>query len=203
MPRGKRKHPSKKKQQIVQTAAALFARHGFRRVTVEEICRTAGASKMTFYKYFPNKLELLRYIWNEMIEAGYEKLYELDARDIPFREKMQAIIDYKIELGSKMSREYIDELLGGAPEIQNLWKEIQAKSYGLFADFVTKAQRRGDIRKMRLEFFMAVLNKLHELVQDEQLRSIYPDHSDFIREVNNLFFFGILPPGSQEDSHNA
>ena len=49
---------SKKLQQITQTAYDLFWRHGIKRVTIEEICRTSGVSKMTFYKYFDNKNDL-------------------------------------------------------------------------------------------------------------------------------------------------
>ena len=51
-----------KYQQIVETATDLFMRFGVKRVTVEEICRTAQISKMTFYKYFNNKIELAEYI---------------------------------------------------------------------------------------------------------------------------------------------
>ena len=58
----KRKRGSKKKLQIVETAKDLFMRYGIRRVTIDEICRTAGASKMTFYKYFSNKIALLKEI---------------------------------------------------------------------------------------------------------------------------------------------
>jgi AcrR family transcriptional regulator len=184
---------SKKKEQIVQTGSTLFMKFGFKRITVEEICRKAGVSKMTFYKYFPNKMALLKNIWNGMVDAGYQKLYEIDAMEIPFPDKMQRMIEYKIELGSQMNREFLDEMLGTVPEMKDFWDEIQAKSYRLFMDFVTRAQERGDIRKMRPEFFLAVLNKLHELVQDQNLRNIYPDYSEFIREVNSFFFFGILP----------
>jgi hypothetical protein len=36
-------------------------------VSVEELCREAGASKMTFYKYFANKAELIRdESWNKV-----------------------------------------------------------------------------------------------------------------------------------------
>jgi len=36
-------------------------------VSVEELCREAGASKMTFYKYFANKAELFRdESWNKV-----------------------------------------------------------------------------------------------------------------------------------------
>ena len=40
-------------------AETLFVRYGFERTTVEEICRTVGSSKRTFYDLFRNKLDLL------------------------------------------------------------------------------------------------------------------------------------------------
>jgi AcrR family transcriptional regulator len=199
MPNTPQRRISKKREQIVQTASTLFMKFGFRRITVEEICRKAGTSKMTFYKYFPNKMELLKSIWNRMVDAGYKKLYEIDAMDMPFPEKMQKMIEYKIELGSQLNREFLDELLGTVPEIKDFWDQIQAKNCRLFMDFVTRAQGKGDIRKMRPEFFLAVLNKLHELILDENLRNMYPDYSEFIREVNSFFFFGILPVQDQEN----
>jgi len=199
MPKTPQRRISKKKEQIMQTASTLFMKFGFRRITVEEICRTAGVSKMTFYKYFPNKMALLKNIWNGMVEAGYKKLYQIDAMNMPFPEKMQRMIEYKIELGSKMNREFLDEILGAVPEMKVFGDEIQAKSNRLFMDFVTRAQERGDIRKMRPEFFLAVLNKLHELILDQNLRNIYPNYSEFIREVNSFFFFGILPAQHQEN----
>ena len=53
---------SQKRDQLLQTGEALFIKHGMRRVTVEEICRQAGVSKPTFYKYFQNKAALARAI---------------------------------------------------------------------------------------------------------------------------------------------
>ena len=65
---------SRKETQIVETAEDLFTNHGIRRVTVEEIWRRAGVSKMTFYKYFANKIELVRHLWNAWIDEAYERL---------------------------------------------------------------------------------------------------------------------------------
>jgi AcrR family transcriptional regulator len=41
---------------ILAAGRDLFWKHGFKRVTIEEVCREAGASKMTFYKFFENKI---------------------------------------------------------------------------------------------------------------------------------------------------
>ncbi|NQV51449.1 MAG: helix-turn-helix transcriptional regulator, partial [Candidatus Marinimicrobia bacterium] len=43
-----------KEGDILRTAEKLFMQFGYNRVTVEEICREAKVSKVTFYKYFSN-----------------------------------------------------------------------------------------------------------------------------------------------------
>ena len=43
---------------IFKTAKDLFWKYGIKRVSIEEICKEAKVSKMTFYKFFPNKIEL-------------------------------------------------------------------------------------------------------------------------------------------------
>jgi AcrR family transcriptional regulator len=54
----------KKRIQITETAIRLFSQFGTKRVTIEEICRTAGVSKVTFYKHFKNKaLNIISVFW--------------------------------------------------------------------------------------------------------------------------------------------
>jgi len=189
---------SKKKGQIVEAATALFTRFGARRVTVEEICRKAGASKMTFYKYFPNKMELLKYIWNSWIDEGFGKLEEIDAMDIPFLEKLQKLIEYKMESLSKMSPEFIDEFITTDPEMKEFVDQMRTKSISRFMEYVSDAQEKGNMRQMRPELFLALIEKLKEIVQDEHLRKVYPNDVEFIREIHNFLFFGVLPMERRE-----
>jgi AcrR family transcriptional regulator len=190
---------SKKKDRIIETATELFTRHGIRRITVEEICREAGASKMTFYKYFDNKIELLRHIWQNWFEEGYGKLEEIDTMEIPFKEKMRLLIGYKMELIERMSPEFISELLHAAPELAEFIQEMRDKNISLFMEFVKRAQARGDMRRMHPELFMTAMNKMQEVLSDEGLAKVYPDRLELIREVHSFLFFGILPaPGGQE-----
>jgi len=48
-----------KARQFYLAAEPLLLRYGFRKTTVEEICRAAGASKRTFYELFRDKADLL------------------------------------------------------------------------------------------------------------------------------------------------
>ena len=44
-----------KYNQILTKGKELFWKYGIKRVAIEEICKQAHVSKMTFYKYFKNK----------------------------------------------------------------------------------------------------------------------------------------------------
>jgi AcrR family transcriptional regulator len=182
-----------KKDAIIAASAHLFNRFGLRRVTVEEICRKAGTSKMTFYKHFSNKIDVFKYIWNDLIDQAYKKVDEIDAMSIPFDEKLHLIFQYKMGLMSQMSPELLEDLLGGDPEILSFMSDIRKRSFALFLEFAERAQERGDMRKMRPELFMAALEKMAELAQDSGLRASYADNMDLARDLNGLFFYGLLP----------
>jgi AcrR family transcriptional regulator len=193
MKSSRRTKGSKKLNRIIETATDLFTEHGIKRVTIEEICRTAGASKMTFYKYFDNKIDLLRRIWERWFDEGYRALDEIDAMDIPFAEKMQRLIEWKMNLVSSLSPAFLDDVIHTSPELASFIEEMKAKNLARFMTFVEKAQERGDMRRMRPEFFLSVMNKMQEIIYDDRLAHSYSDRLEMIRDVHNFLFFGILP----------
>ena len=175
---------SKKRKQIIETAKGLFMRYGIKRVTIEEICKKAGASKMTFYKYFPNKIELVKHIWRNLQEEGFNKLDEIDAMDIALPEKIQLMFDWKQEFVSNISNEFIEEILPINIDVEEYRKR--------FVQFIVDAQKRGEVRsEIHPEFFIAVLDKLYELAHDEELTQRYPSFLEFNREIKDFFWFGI------------
>jgi AcrR family transcriptional regulator len=61
----------------------------------KKICREAGASKMTFYKYFANKTDLVRQIKDAWMEDAFLRFDEIKALDLPFPEKIQIMTQWK------------------------------------------------------------------------------------------------------------
>ncbi|MGD8777545.1 MAG: TetR/AcrR family transcriptional regulator [Ignavibacteria bacterium] len=184
----------KKKLDILNTAEDLFTRFGFKRITVEEICQKSNVSKMTFYKYFQNKNELIKAWLNKLIDDGYERLDEVNKQNIPFTEKIKFILNMKKEYTDKMSNEFLEEYLENTEPGMNEWMgEVYKKSMDKFLKFMKEAQEAGDIRKnMKPEFFLFVANKLMELPQDPELQKLYPNYTDLVLEINNFLFYGLL-----------
>ena len=78
-----------KKEQIENKAKELFWKHGFKKVTIDEICKKANVSRKTFYTFYENKTALVLFILNETIENMKTENMKVFASDIPFGEKMK------------------------------------------------------------------------------------------------------------------
>ncbi|MBT4485130.1 MAG: TetR/AcrR family transcriptional regulator [Candidatus Latescibacteria bacterium] len=184
---------SKKLNQIVETSEYLFKRFGIKRVTVEEICRKANVSKMTFYKYFPNKIELVKHLFNNWFDEGYSKLAKINAMNVSIAEKLRLMIEWKMGFLSEMSPEFIEEFVHVDSELMGFMQEYMQRSYKRFMEYFIGWQKNGDIRPgIRPELFIAVLDKLQELFGDDNLRKHYHDHIEFAHELHKLFFYGIV-----------
>ena len=48
-----------KRQILIDTATRLFSQDGYHAVGIDRILAEAGVAKMTLYKYFPSKKELV------------------------------------------------------------------------------------------------------------------------------------------------
>jgi AcrR family transcriptional regulator len=195
-------HVSKKAQMIVATAETLFQKHGFKRVTIEEICATASVSKMTFYKYFPNKDELFKYIINKWYDESQRLMHELNMMDIPFAEKIRRIMRLKEEFIFKQGEELMADYMNPGPQFNAFFKEFYAKGIQLFIEFIRSAQEKGEVRKeIRPEFLIVMLNKLIEAGKDPELIALYPGMKEFSLEFNNFLYYGILPHADLEQQH--
>jgi len=69
--------PVPPRQRILKAADELFYRHGIRAVGVDAIAEAAGTNKMTLYRHFPSKDDLVAEYLREKakrVEASWERL---------------------------------------------------------------------------------------------------------------------------------
>jgi len=182
-----------KQQDILTTAKTLFWKYGIKRVTVEEICKEAGVSKMTFYKFYPNKTELAKAILDVLISSTIEKFKNIIGSEIPFSKKLELIFLMKLEGMDNFSMEFINDIYTN-PEtgLKGFMEEKQQKSMQLVVDFYKNAQIEGNIRKeIKIDFLLAFSNQIVEMMKNEQLMVQYAQPQDFIIEAMNVLFYGI------------
>ena len=175
----------KKKKQIIHAAETLFNRYGSKRVTVEEICRQARVSKMTFYKHFANKVTLVRHIRDVYVEEGFQRFDDINALDIPFAQKIDHMTRWKVEFGTRINAEFIREMVS----IDTVVEDVKAR----FLENLADARKKGEIREdIDPEFLWMVTEKLSELVKDGTWKEVFTDFSQYQYQARTLIFYGLL-----------
>lgn len=186
---------NKKYQQVLKTGKDLFWKFGIKRVTIEEICTVADVSKMTFYKFFTNKTELVKHIIDHTFEEAMISYNKIMQADKIYKDKITDLVLLKLDATNDISHEFIsdyyalmDKELAGYLQIK-----VQENIEIMLGD-LKEAQKKGEIRKdIKPEFINYFLNHLAVMGNDPHLNSLYPDAQEMIMELMNFFFYGIMP----------
>ena len=73
-------------------ARRLFARHGFRATSIDEIARAAGVSRTTFFRYFPSKEAVVFASQERTVEEFARALAERPAGENALRAFEEAVV---------------------------------------------------------------------------------------------------------------
>ena len=183
-----------KQEQLIQAARSLFFKHGLKRVTIEEICRTADVSKVTFYKKFRDKTELVRAVLNQIATdrlAGFTSAMNLEA---PFPERMRRLVEMRLAQADEVNRDFLREIYVHAPpELHEFIHQKTREALATAMDYYIQAQKDGAIRAdVKPEFISWFLNHVVDMMGDERLVAQYDSSRELAAEVINFFLYGIL-----------
>ena len=79
------------RNEIIRTAAKMFASKGYHATTIDEIAKEFGITKPSIYYYIKSKGEILREIISGMMEP-LEKVAKVGRADRPAKERLETII---------------------------------------------------------------------------------------------------------------
>jgi TetR/AcrR family transcriptional regulator, fatty acid metabolism regulator protein len=144
---------AEKRQVILDAAVRVFARQGFHTCRVSDIADEAGVAYGLVYHYFSSKDQILDTLFTERWRVLLSVIAEIDAQDIPAREKLRAIAAFIIDSyrhDPELMKVIIVEVTRAAntfgrthlPEIREAYAGIAtivrgAQEEGVFTDTVT------------------------------------------------------------------
>ncbi len=99
------------KRRIITIAWRKFNENGFRKTTIEDICRDLAISKKTFYNYFPNKEALVTEIITELIGDYRSDVLESLAYKQSVEKVLEKYFDLVLEgFVKKISPRFVNDL---------------------------------------------------------------------------------------------
>ena len=185
---------NKKCQAILKTGKDLFWRHGVKRVSIQEVCKEAKTSKMTFYKFFDNKLDLVKTILDLLFDESIKEYQAIMAEEIPFVEKVEKTLLAKSRNSQDISQEFIRDIyknsdLGVLEYVHTKSEEMT----NMVLDDYEQAQKDGHVRPdIKREFMRYQLLKMREMGLDEKLLAFYENTQELTMELTKFFFYGLL-----------
>lgn len=184
------KLPSKKGQ-LLNSATVLFCSHGFRRITIDEICRTAQVSKMTFYKYFKNKVDIAKQVLDHIYEQGKVHYYDMLKQNIPFSLKIEKILLISRSQTQAIGQSFFEDLMNTDLPLNAHFNKKQDEIKQMTINFCRDSQKNGYIRNdIDIDVMMFMLNVQHEQVNHPDFIKAVPKVEDRCSILASLFFYG-------------
>ena len=138
-----------KRRLILDAAVCVFARQGFHTCRVSDIADEAGVAYGLVYHYFQSKDEVLDTLFLERWEVMLTAIREIDARDIPAREKLRGIAGFIVDSyrhDPDLMKVIIVEVTRAANSFGQAHLGNITEAYRLIGGIVAKAQEAGEFR---------------------------------------------------------
>ena len=102
---------NQKRQNILNSAMALFKDKGFHNTKVEDIALSAGVGKGTLYEYFENKQDVFDEACIEYVDVIIESIKYISNMDDTFKNKLLILFNGKLKMESEFADMTIDNIL--------------------------------------------------------------------------------------------
>lgn len=153
-----------KKEQVITVARDLFHKHGFKKVSMDEIAKYSGVTKKTIYSYFKSKEELLKYFIDEELQRMKKIIDEEEAKGQDFFETANNAICKLLKY--RKERDFLSviaeeaEWLKNPTVVENL-KLIDNQIEEYIKTKLEKAKNNGDIYYEDLDITAFLVYKMY------------------------------------------
>ena len=150
---------AERRRQILDAAVAVFARQGFNQCRVSDIADEAGVAYGLVYHYFRSKDEVLDTLFLERWDVLLAAIREVDAQDIPARDKLGAIAGFIVDSyrhDPDLMKVIIVEVTRAANSFGQTHLAKIREAYALIAAIVERAQAEGRFKDTVTPAFAAM-----------------------------------------------
>lgn len=108
------------RRRILDAALDVFADHGYRGATLDQIAEAAGLSKPNILYYFSGKEDIHVTLLSQLMETWLDPLVEMDSAGDPMTELL-GYVQRKLDMARELPREsrlFANEILQGAPRME-------------------------------------------------------------------------------------
>ncbi|AOY78138.1 TetR/AcrR family transcriptional regulator [Clostridium formicaceticum] len=183
-----------KYNRLMEKAEELFAKLGYKAVSMDEIAEAAGISKMTIYKHFSSKEALFMEVVLSMMQKG-TALIEEEMGKIPGTlEKIDFLMSYNMEASKNYSLAFYKDVMSIPYVTEKLLEEKYRISRIMFERIIKEGVEKGEIREVNVSFIVDMLIMMVETFGEKYFNKI--NTKEEIEGITSAFYdflkYGLL-----------
>lgn len=138
----KQKKQAYVQDEILSSAAALFAEKGFRAITITDVAASLGYTKSVVYYYFKNKNEILWQIFNRMHQCYEDTIVAILKEELPAGETLKKIL-FQHALNVMQRKDWTAIYFRDESELEELQRDIMRKRKREYDKMIESVYERG------------------------------------------------------------
>lgn len=189
------------KERILQAAADLIERYGFKGFTMDELAIQMAMSKKTLYRHFRSKTEIVEAAVIAWMSAEKRQTLEAIDRASDWPERLVAAMD--IYSHRQMPIRLLDEINRFYPELKHLVLDLSAFKIDQQRQVLLQAREAGELNeKLDIEVLLLIMDGIFmNLVQEASRHSRDFSVAILVETAQQLLLHGLLKTADHtEDS---
>lgn len=157
----------KRRESILEAAAAVFSEKGFHAATVEEIAARAGIGKSTVYEYFESKEDLFREVFRQGMENYLAAMRGRLKQPCTVRDVLTAVAAAHFNFIMEhrhLARIFSDEVRLPLPQMREWLLQLRERKLAMVAGLIERGVDEGEFRpvdaRLAAEVFLGALGAL-------------------------------------------
>jgi AcrR family transcriptional regulator len=181
---------------IVTAALSRYMLYGIKKTSMEDVAAEAGLTRVTIYRYYPDKKNLVRAAFLYLVEILTQVHTAVAEKpDMDMETILERLLAAFATLPRGELRLVQHELSRLHPDIWRSYIQLRSEALDkIFEPLFTKAERRGVLRPgLNRQVFQAYLmNALIDTLQEPTAMRLKVSEEDIIETVRVLFLHGAL-----------
>lgn len=193
---------AKRKAEILEAAAKVFAEKGFHRATTKEIAEAADVAEGTIYNYFESKDDLLLSLIDRLADLrGRLELYDR-MLDVDARQAFVTLISQRFSILQEQQaflHAVLPEILS-TPDLRERYRQqIMIPAMRDLEEHFQLRAERGQIDVANVPILVSLLGALGlglevmALLGDENIQTLWANPDRLTEEIAKMIFSGLLP----------
>lgn len=190
--RAERQEPrSERQEELLEQLEELFARDGFRELTMADLSSRLHCSRRTLYELAGSKDDLVALVVERFLDRNFERGAAATHGHESSRARLEAFTIAVTEDAQRVSATFADDLFR-TPRTASLLARYDQRCAHLVEELIRDGQRQGEFRpanpKLAAEGIMAAVSRIQDT---GVLRNLGLNYAEATREILDLLLYGL------------